>query len=69
MANAANHKDEAFSFEKLHGLIKRGDIIGVKGNPCLTKAGELSIAPGFIQLLSPILHMLPTSHFGFKDHE
>ena len=48
MANAANHKDEGFSFEKIHSLIKRGDIVGIKGNPCLTKAGELSIAPGII---------------------
>jgi len=69
MANEGNHKDQELSFEKIHTLIKRGDIIGVKGNPCLTKAGELSIAPGIIQLLSPTLHMLPTAHFGFKDHE
>jgi lysyl-tRNA synthetase class 2 len=48
MANSANHKDEGLTFDKLHGLIKRGDIIGVRGSPCLTKAGELSIAPGVI---------------------
>jgi lysyl-tRNA synthetase class 2 len=33
----------------------------------MTKAGELSIAPGIIKLLSPTLHMLPTPHFGLKD--
>jgi lysyl-tRNA synthetase class 2 len=69
MANAKMHSDPELSFETFHTLIRRGDIIGVCGSPCRTKAGELSIAPGTIKLLAPSLHMLPKAHFGFKDVE
>ena len=41
----------------------------MQGHPCITKAGELSLAPGMIKLLSPTLHMLPTPHYGLKDQE
>eukprot|EP00979_Chaetoceros_neogracilis_P010453 scaffold2473_cov214-Chaetoceros_neogracile.AAC.7 len=47
------------AFYKIHRLIKRGDVIGVKGHPGKSKKGELSIFPVEIQLLSPCLHMLP----------
>jgi len=67
MVNAKNHTDEELSYEKAHSLIRRGDIIGVRGFPCRTKAGELSIAPGTVRLLSGSLHMLPKAHYGFKD--
>ena len=67
MANAGNNEGE--DFEKYHSLIKRGDIIGIRGRPFRTKTGELSIAPGTIQLLSPCLHMLPTAQSGLKDTE
>jgi lysyl-tRNA synthetase class 2 len=67
MANAKLHSDPELTFERVHSLIRRGDIIGVSGSPCRTKAGELSIAPGIIKLLAPSLHMLPKAHFGFKD--
>jgi lysyl-tRNA synthetase class 2 len=33
--------------------VRRGDIVGVVGNPGKTKKGELSIMPTTIQLLSP----------------
>lgn len=69
MANAKNHTDKEYNFDKAHSLIRRGDIIGVFGSPCRTKAGELSLAPGIIKLLAPSLHMLPKAHFGFKDQE
>ncbi len=46
-------------FYKIHRLIKRGDVIGVKGHPGKSKKGELSLFPVEIQLLSPCLHMLP----------
>jgi lysyl-tRNA synthetase class 2 len=67
MANASNHEGD--DFEHAHSFIRRGDIIGVQGKPLRTKTGELSIAPGKIQLLSPCLHMLPTAQFGLKDME
>jgi len=58
-----------FDFSKLISVIKRGDIIGVSGNPTRTKAGELSIISKNITLLSPCLTMLPTSFYGFSDQE
>jgi lysyl-tRNA synthetase class 2 len=39
--------------------IKRGDIIGIKGNPGRTNTMELSVRPTECQQLSYCLHMLP----------
>jgi len=36
--------------------VKRGDIIGIVGNPGRTKTGELSIRPTKIESLSYCLH-------------
>ena len=47
------------SFETLHNLFKRGDIVGVKGFPMRTKKGELTISPREMILLTPMLHQLP----------
>lgn len=58
MCNTANHKGKK-SFEEVHSVFRRGDIMGVIGNPGRTKTKELSIAPGEVHLLSPCLHMLP----------
>jgi lysyl-tRNA synthetase class 2 len=49
------------AFAKIHSIIKKGDIVGVKGFPGKSKKGELSIFPTSILLLSPCLHMLPFS--------
>jgi lysyl-tRNA synthetase class 2 len=57
------------AFEELHAAIHRGDIVGVTGHPGKTKKGELSILPGKVVRLTPCLHMIPRSHFGFKDQE
>jgi len=51
-------------FHNIHGRIKRGDIIGVKGHPGKTEKGEFSIFPTEIKLLSPCLHMLPSAKKG-----
>ncbi|XP_028392716.1 lysine--tRNA ligase-like [Dendronephthya gigantea] len=56
-------------FAEVHGNLRRGDIIGVKGKPGKTKKGELSIMPLSVTLLSPCLHMLPHLHYGLKDKE
>ena len=48
MANAKFHNNKDYTFEETHSIIRRGDIIGIVGSPCRTKAGELSIAPGTI---------------------
>ncbi|XP_078606766.1 lysine--tRNA ligase-like isoform X1 [Branchiostoma floridae x Branchiostoma japonicum] len=68
MANARFYTSEE-EFFKINGRIRRGDIIGVIGNPGKTKKGELSIIPTSIQLLSPCLHMLPHLHFGITNKE
>jgi lysyl-tRNA synthetase class 2 len=61
------------AFYKIHRIIKRGDIIGVRGYPGKSKKGELSILPVEITLLSPCLHMLPLSKgvdsFALTDPE
>ena len=62
------------AFEKMHEMLKRGDIIGVTGYPGRTSPakggeGELSVYARTVQLLTPCLHMLPTEHYGFKDQE
>ncbi|KAG6853855.1 hypothetical protein C0991_000616 [Blastosporella zonata] len=57
------------AFVATHDIFRRGDIVGVTGTPSRTKKGELSISPSSIQLLSPNLHQLPSSHFGLKDQE
>ncbi|KAK2854031.1 hypothetical protein Q5P01_006692 [Channa striata] len=68
MANSKNYKSEE-AFVAINNKLRRGDIIGVRGNPGKTKKGELSIIPMEMTLLSPCLHMLPHLHFGLKDKE
>lgn len=56
-------------FEKVHSRIRRGDIVGIVGNPCKTKRGELSIVPTDFKLLSACLYPMPHLHYGLKDQE
>ncbi|KAJ1570037.1 hypothetical protein HK096_004830 [Nowakowskiella sp. JEL0078] len=55
-------------FNMVHERVRRGDIVGVKGVPGRTKAGELSIFATEMTLLSPCLRMLP-AYNGLKDQE
>jgi lysyl-tRNA synthetase class 2 len=57
------------AFREIHGLVKRGDIVGVTGFPGKSKKGELSIFPSKMALLSPCYHMLPTGYQGLKSQE
>ncbi|KAK4814555.1 LOW QUALITY PROTEIN: hypothetical protein QYF61_023754 [Mycteria americana] len=68
MANSRLYKSEE-DYSRVNNKLRRGDIVGVEGNPGKTKKGELSIIPYEITLLSPCLHMLPHLHFGLKDKE
>ncbi|EHA97333.1 Lysyl-tRNA synthetase [Heterocephalus glaber] len=68
MANSRNYKSVE-EFIRINNKPRRGDTIGVRGNPGKTKNGELSIIPYEITLLSPCLHTLPHLHFGLKDKE
>ena len=65
--NLRLYKEGQEDYETIAQLVKRGDIIGVKGAPGRTKSGELSIAPTKVKLLSPCLHMLPQGRIGIKD--
>lgn len=67
MYHCVDCDEEAFA--KLHGSVKRGDIIGINGFPGKSKRGELSVFPTALTVLSPCLHMPPSLHFGFKDQE
>ncbi len=65
----ADVSDSPADFEAVHGIFRRGDIIGVTGSPMRTKKNELSVSPTSVILLSPCLRQLPKEHFGFKDQE
>jgi len=71
-ANKKNHKGTK-SFEDTHDPIRRGDFIGVIGNPGRTnpkdKEGELSVSATDVIPLSYCLHMLPKVETGLKDTE
>jgi len=67
MANSSFYKSEA-DFAVVD-RVKLGDIVGVRGQPCRTKAGELSIRPIEITILAPCLHQMPHMHYGLKDKE
>ena len=56
MANAGNYDGD---FTMLHQTLRRGDIIGVEGQPGRSKTGELSVRPTKITSLSYCMHMLP----------
>ena len=52
------------AFYAIHRIVKRGDVVGVRGYPGKSKKGELSIFPTEMILLSPCLHMLPFAKGG-----
>ena len=70
--NRKNHKGQK-SFEETHNFIRRGDFIGVIGNPGRTnpkeKEGELSVSATDVISLSYCLHMLPKEETGLKETE
>jgi lysyl-tRNA synthetase class 2 len=47
-------------FHTVHGAVRRGDIIGVRGFPGKSNKGELSIIPREVQLLAPCTQPLPS---------
>jgi lysyl-tRNA synthetase class 2 len=68
--------EEAYAWARDN--VRRGDIVGVVGNPGKSKKGELSIFPSSLVLLTPCLHMMPKAHWvddkgeekgGLKDQE
>ncbi|KAF8292385.1 lysyl-tRNA synthetase [Trypanosoma cruzi] len=57
------------TFAAVHGRIRRGDIIGVKGVASLSKTGEFSMNAFEITLLSTCYHMLPDGWYGLSSIE
>lgn len=47
------------NFDKINPIIRRGDHIGIVGNPGRSKTGELSVFATKLILLTPCLHMMP----------
>lgn len=68
MANSGFYKSQE-EFVSVVDRVKLGDIVGVRGQACRTKAGELSIRPIEITILTPCLHQMPHMHYGLKDKE
>ena len=70
--NKKNHQGKK-SFQETHDPIRRGDFIGVIGNPGRTspkdKEGELSVSATDVISLSYCLHMLPKAETGLKETE
>ena len=70
--NRKNHKGQK-SFDETHDPIRRGDFIGIIGNPGRTnpkdKEGELSVSANEVIQLSYCLHMLPKVETGLKETE
>ncbi|KAF2751150.1 lysyl-tRNA synthetase [Sporormia fimetaria CBS 119925] len=72
--DAAHFKPDpnnAAAFAEHHSLFRRGDWIGIVGNPGRTNpknrdTGELSVFAKEVLLLTPCLHQLP---YGLKDQE
>ena len=54
-----NGTGEESNFSIMNNVLKKGDIVGVRGYPAKSGKGELSIVPKQMTLLSPCLHQLP----------
>lgn len=63
-----NHQEDSVTWEN-HDVIRRGDIVGFRGQPGRTKTNELSLFSNYVELISPCLHILPDPHFGIQDKE
>ena len=66
LANLKFYPNET-DFININSILRRGDIIGVRGFPARSKTGELSIIPIEMKLLTPIFQMLPAEHYGLKS--
>lgn len=56
-----------FDWELVHSTLRRGDVVGARGYPTVTKRGELSLVPLDLVLLSPCLRMLPNGPRALQD--
>ena len=66
MSDISNYEGGEDAFRAIHAMVKRGDIVGVRGVPGKSKNGELSIFPKEMTMLSPCFHMIPKVSLLFK---
>ena len=69
MSDISRYSGGEDAFRAVHHLLKRGDIVGIRGFPGKSKKGELSILPSNLELLSPCYHMIPKGITGLKNQE
>eukprot|EP01102_Stenamoeba_stenopodia_P008554 TRINITY_DN2468_c0_g1_i1.p1 TRINITY_DN2468_c0_g1~~TRINITY_DN2468_c0_g1_i1.p1 ORF type:complete len:562 (+),score=166.78 TRINITY_DN2468_c0_g1_i1:175-1860(+) len=69
LSDKSVYEGDDAAFAAAHAVLRRGDIIGVRGFPGASKKGELSILPLQVVLLAPCLHNLPKDHYGLEDQE
>jgi len=60
-------REECFTTD--FGSIQRGDIVGVIGHPHRSRAGQLSILPKCIEVLTPCLRVIPSVRNELTDME
>lgn len=65
-AHASNYEA---NFDSELDPLRRGDIIGVEGFPCRTKAGELSVGAKKVTLLAPCLKQMVNPNVNLEDTE
>lgn len=61
VTSAEKSADVLADFAYTNDILKRGDIIAVRGVPYRTAAGELSLRGRGIELVAPCLHAVPAS--------
>ena len=63
------NKNTTQRYEIAKKYLVRGDIIGVKGTPLITKTGEKSIEVKEFEILSKVIRTLPEKYHGIQDPE
>jgi len=69
LCSQANVEAGAIPFADQHVHVRRGDIVGFRGKPMRSRAGELSLQCVEAHLLSPCLHNLPSEKYPIKSQE
>jgi lysyl-tRNA synthetase class 2 len=69
MSSMSDYEEGDDAFLSMHGMLRRGDLVGVTGNPGRSKMGELSVMTKSLLLLSPCLHMMPKGPNSLKNQE
>jgi lysyl-tRNA synthetase class 2 len=69
ISDLRNYAGGEEAFHAINAETRRGDIIGITGIPGKSKRGELSVFVTEMVVLSPCLHMPPSTKVGFTDQE